>query len=304
MYAIFDFSPKNCPKCGGQLPSLPNVTETQPNAALQCASCGLQYIIGDYDTLLKVTTYIAASQKLDDFELIISTKPSSTTKGFKTRILDVGKYKESVLIIDPKASIQGIREELGELKTDAIEIEREFGVKPDFPTRIFQEYEILHQDYGWTYGLIAQQVIFDSIVALMMYTDRNATKEMRDFGESFFRHLIRFTRKRPNDIDDLFKYAVHKIEAEELPWMPESYLLDEWKISDAFRAWKKEAKGKSVINDLKFVLATFWFLSITDEYWDKAEALMQKNFINLNYEYYLRFLCLMEIRRMSNYDPQ
>ena len=299
MRAIFDFSPKNCPRCGGQLPSLPDVAETQPNAARKCASCGLQYIVGDHDTLLKVATYIAVSHKVDDFELIISTKLSSTTKGFKTRILDVGKYKELVLIIDPDASIEGIREELGELKTDAIEIVREFGRKPDLPKRIYFEYKILHPDYGWTNGLIAQQVIFDCIVALIMYTDKNTTKEMRDFGESFFGHLIRFTRKRSKDIDDLFKYAVHKIEAEELPWMPESYLLDEWKISDAFLAWKKETKGENINIDKKFVLASFWTQSIKNGYWDKAEALMQKNYIKLNIDdYYRHFLCLSEIKRM------
>lgn len=296
MRAILDVSPFYCPSCGNQIS--PPVKEKVEQLLFTCDTCGFQYQIGTPDVLTTVLSYINASANTTGFELIIATKPSNSSTGLRTRILQVDNYPEYVLIIPPDAPIDKLRKGLSEVKIDAMLIHAELGEEPETPEQIYYEYVRLFEDCGWTHSLIAEQVSFDFIVSLLMYLDEKAGTDINKLGLSFCGHLLKFSRIWPKTIQTIISESIIDIKRGNIPWLQDSHRIVSPKIKDAFKAWKKDTNNLSSTSIETFPLAAFWLLSINHGYWEKAEKLWQvKNKTTIQYGNLRWLYCVAEINR-------
>lgn len=219
-----------------------------------------------------------------DFFQILATKKRKTENSIFYRVLSVKNQKELVLIVSPRLSIEIARNSLTELKNLAIYVQKGESEQITGGGEIYQEYELLHINFGWKLSEIQEQLAYDFLVALIMSIDKKASQEIRDYASCFLNSIIEFLCIPKNQIENLLNDCIRELKSGRLPFSPESGFLmrkkyiegqeysdTETKEKDIFqirRSWEKKLFGKSLILGSGFLLLSFWIVSYQNHYWD------------------------------------
>lgn len=203
---------------------------------------------------------------------ILSTRRFRTPRKLFYRTLFIDTSKELVLIISPNLSIAIARIGLSELKTLAIQIQE--GIPQDLPVgaRIYLEYQLLHEKYGWTFREINEQITYDFLVALlMMHTQGKDPYSFREYGGDFVDAILDYLRVPSSQRQAYLNHWMAQLDEGKLPITPDSGMI----IGNIIKSmptihhvWKKELT-KSLVDQapVGYLLLGFWIVGIQFRYW-------------------------------------
>jgi hypothetical protein len=203
------------------------------------------------------------------------------------RILFPEEGAELVMIIPPKISIGLARKALADLKTLSTRLHQDFPEELTLAAKIYLEYELLSEKFGWSDEDISQQVNFDLLVTKLILEKEKPGTPIYEYAKVFQDALIKFIRTPRTKQDEFASLLNVSYDDNQLPFIPETgFKFDKKdtrrKISDSLKAWKLDFQEINVHREFRGVLASFWAISFLSHYWQALD--LHEEMCNYNRE--------------------